>query len=99
MSKVCSMLVDRIREVHGLSSDNAVSKLLGCSRQNISQWRSTPKQMDDEVATRAAELAEIDPAEILALLNAERAKSPQTRDHWNRLAILAGSAMRSEVAA
>ena len=69
----------------GPASDYAISKLLGKPAGHITQLRHG-STFGDELAIKVAELLEIDPGEVMANMNAQRAKSAQARAVWERIA-------------
>lgn len=71
----------------GILSDYALAKLLGLTRQTISAHKSgSAKAFGDETGERIAQLLDLDPAYVLACLAAERAKRPDVRATWQRVA-------------
>ena len=96
-------LLDRLKAAQGISSDYALAKLLGISKQGISHYRTKSGQLDTSGVFRIAELLGMSHAETLAALasiEAERAKDEQTRATWQaRLKRLGGIAATVTVAA
>lgn len=96
-------LLDRLKAAQGISSDYALAKLLGISKQGISHYRTKAGQLDTSGVFRIAELLGMSHAETLAALasiEAERAKDEQTRATWQaRLKRLGGIAATVTVAA
>ena len=70
----------KLRE--NIESDYAVAKLLGVSRQSVSQYQLGKASFDDLTAVRAAELLGLNPLEVISAANAERAKSEDARRVW-----------------
>lgn len=81
--------LDSAKARRGLTSDYQLAKLLGVPTQRLSNYRSGRNQADDDTALQLAELCEIDPAPLLARIQAERSKSPRTRAAWLRISQLA----------
>ena len=84
---------DFVREIRvlygkkGILSDYALAKLLWLTRQTVSAHKSgSAKAFGDETGQRIAELLDLDPAYVLACLAAERAKRPDVRATWQRVA-------------
>lgn len=75
-------LLDAIRARRNLPSDYAAAALLGLTRSQVSRYRNGKDFMGDEVAQRAASLLDLDPAQVVAAVHAERATDPQTRQLW-----------------
>ena len=78
--------LEAIKQRHGVSSDYAVSKLLGVTRQSVSHYRRGVNGFEDLVALRVAELLELDPLAVIAARNAERAKRMDVRKIWEGVA-------------
>jgi transcriptional regulator with XRE-family HTH domain len=74
--------LDSIQVKYSLASDYAISKILGISRQAISNYRSGRGSLDDTVALRAADLLEIEPGIVLLDMYIERTRVDKTRDVW-----------------
>lgn len=75
-----------VRAKVGARSDYALIPVLGITRQTMTNYRQGRTGFDDRIALRVAELLEIDPARILADMQAERATSEQVRAIWQRIA-------------
>ena len=56
------------------------------TKQNISMLRNGESYFGDETARRVAEIIGIDPAYVIACANAERARDPQIKSVWLRMA-------------
>lgn len=63
-------------------SDYAVAKLLGESRSRISGYRTGRSHFNPEMCIRVAELLNLDPLEVIAAIEAEKAKTEKTRRFW-----------------
>lgn len=63
-----------------------ISVILNVSEPTVSRWKSGDRIPDDEQAVRLAELLGIDAGEVLAECGAARAKTPETRRAWERIA-------------
>lgn len=89
--KTTLQYIDAIKLRHGIESDYAVAKLLGVTRGAVSSYRVGRTFFDDLTALRAAELLGLNPLEVIAAANAERAKSDDARRTWtgvwDRLAV------------
>ncbi len=75
-------LLDLAKERQGGVTDYRIAKLLGISTQNMSNYRCARSTPSNPVAMRLGELAGVDPAEAVAFVNIERAKSPDERAVW-----------------
>ena len=96
-------LLDRLKAAQGISSDYALAKVLGITKQGISHYRTKSGQLDTAGVFRVAELLGMSHVETLAALaaiEAERAKDEQTRATWQaRLKRLGGIAATVTAAA
>jgi len=66
--------IERLKAVYHLPSDYAAAKKLGVTKQNISRIRNHGQTLDDRAAFEIAELLELDPAQVVAYMNLERAE-------------------------
>lgn len=67
--------LDAARSRAGLPSDYALAARLGATRAAVSSWRCGRKYPDALHAFRLAELADVDPARLVADLELQRAES------------------------
>lgn len=67
-------------------NDADIARQCGVSRPTVSRWRSGDRTPDDDEAVKLAELLGIEAGEILAECGAARAKTPETRRAWERIA-------------
>lgn len=79
-------LLDAIKARHHLTSDYALSRKLDISRQRISNYRAKRYSIDETLYFRVAELLDIDPAEVAAIVSAERARDAEVKRMWLRVA-------------
>lgn len=77
--------VDAVKIRLDLPSDYAIAKALGVSRQAVSQYRQGKASFDDLTAVRVAEILGLNPMEVIAAANRERAKSEDARRVWSGL--------------
>ncbi len=73
---------------HALRSDYGLAKKLGVRPSHISNYRNGRSCPDDKMAVRLAKLLDIDPLEIVAVANYNRAvrtENPVSRRLWQRL--------------
>lgn len=77
--------LDAIRAKLHISSDAALARALGVNRQTVSKYRHYSISMDDDVAARAAELLEIQPATVLLDMYAERTRDPRIKSIWEQI--------------
>jgi transcriptional regulator with XRE-family HTH domain len=69
----------------GIESDYALAKALGISHSAICGYRAGRSRIDDEVALSIAQILRLNPLEVIAQANAERAKTPEARARWEGL--------------
>lgn len=66
----------------GIESDYALAKRLGVTQSAVSSYRTGRSRIDDEVALTVAEILGVNPMQVIAAANAERAKTPEQRARW-----------------
>jgi hypothetical protein len=77
--------LDRIKAETEYDSDNKIAMHWGVSRQAISKYRMREgSTFSDEVALKVAELLGIDPMEVIASQNLERAKTRKVKEFWGK---------------
>lgn len=79
-------LLDRAKKAQGIESDYRLAQVAGVAKTAVTNYRSGRNAPDDEVAARLAELAGMNPESVIAELHAERAKTPEMRALWLRMA-------------
>jgi transcriptional regulator with XRE-family HTH domain len=84
--------LDDLKKKNDIPSDRQLAIFLGVSSQYINQIRHSPRSLSEEVAFSIASELKIDPAIVFAELRAERAKSPEIKEVWKRIAKIAGNA-------
>ena len=67
-------------------NDSDIARKIGATRSAVSSWRTGRRAPDDEEAIKLAELLGKEPGELLAECGAARAKTPATRQAWERVA-------------
>jgi DNA-binding transcriptional regulator YiaG len=67
-------------------SDYALAAYMGVTRQSVSKWNVGKGTMGDDLAVLIGETLDIDPAKVLADLNAERERDDRTKALWQRMA-------------
>ncbi|WP_454710700.1 helix-turn-helix domain-containing protein [Cupriavidus nantongensis] len=77
--------VDAVKIKLDLPSDYAIAKALCVTRAAISSYRTGRSYFDDLTAVRVAEVLGINPMEVIAAANRERAKSEDARKVWSGL--------------
>jgi transcriptional regulator with XRE-family HTH domain len=89
--------LDEIKRAAGVESDYAVAKLLRITASAISRWRLHKITFDTQVATKVARILNIEPLEVIAAAQYERAKDPDNRAFWLDEWIRAGGQSREEL--
>ncbi|WP_454902740.1 DUF3693 domain-containing protein [Variovorax gossypii] len=79
-------LLDRAKKAQGIESDYRLSKELGVVPTAVTNWRSGRSSPDDVIAAKLAEMAQQDPLSVIAELHAARAKTPDAKQLWLRMA-------------
>lgn len=77
--------LDEIKEKKGIKSDYALAKYLKTTKQTISRYRVEKNRIDDYMALKVAEALDINPLEVIAAANQERAKSAEEKAAWERI--------------
>lgn len=80
------LYLDEAVKTGAAENDSDIGRKIGATRSAISSWRSGRRAPDDEQAVKLAELLKKDAGEILAECCAARAKTPETRRAWERIA-------------
>lgn len=77
--------LDEVRKRLDLPSDYAAAKALGVTTAAVSRYRNGIGGFDDITAARVAEILDIDPLEVIAACNYERAKDARSRAVWETI--------------
>lgn len=80
-------LLDRAKKAQGIESDYKLAQELGVVQTAVTNWRSGRSHPDDERAAKLAEMAGQDPLSVIAELHAARAKTPDAKQLWMRMAM------------
>ena len=78
--------LQEVKKRHAVTSDYALSKLLDVSRQHVSNWMLGNNTLSDYAALKVADALGINPLEVIASMNAERAARIVEKQAWERLA-------------
>lgn len=79
-------LLDMYRETCSIASDSAMADALHVTRQGVHQWRKgLAWPSEDHIIAMAKAIGE-SPSTWLPLIAADRAKNPEARQVWLRLA-------------
>ncbi len=84
--KQISLYLDDLIRNGTVKNDSETARKMGLSRATISKWRSGDRTPDDDEAVKLAELLGREAGELLAECGAARAKTPATRQAWERVA-------------
>lgn len=79
-------LIDRAKKAQGIESDYKLAHVLGITQSAITNWNSGRSHPDDAIAARLAVMAGQDPSMVIAELHAVRAKTPEVKALWLRMA-------------
>jgi len=78
--------IDIIRKKHDIS-DYKTAQLLGISPARVSTYRcGKSKTFEDDISIKVAELLETDPAQIIAEMHKEKAKTRKEKNVWESIA-------------
>ncbi len=88
--KTTADFLDEIKELRNVQSDYAVAKILGVRHTNLSNYRHGRSHFDAAMCIKVAEVLNVEPAYIMACMEAERAKTDEIRKVWERAAKLLG---------
>jgi anti-sigma-K factor RskA len=86
-------LLERLKKLKNIESDYRTAKILGITHGTISNYRSGVSHADDRVAVLLADELGLDRFTTIARINAERAKKPEERAFWKRVATAAAFVM------
>lgn len=74
--------LDAVKNRYGIKSDYALAKHLGFNHTAVSGYRNGHRFFDDDAALTIATALELNPLEVIAAANAERAKTPEQKARW-----------------
>lgn len=74
--------LDACKEVLSLSSDYALAQRLDFPKQYVSYWRSGQKAPDAFACTKIAITLNLDPATVIADIQAQAEKNPKRAEFW-----------------
>lgn len=77
-------IVGAVRGLYG--SDRKAAPIFGVTQATFSDWHNGDAFPTDDYAIKMAELLKVDPAYVLAIIRADRAKSKKARSTWLRVA-------------
>jgi len=79
-------LLDKFKKANGITSDNACANALGVGRAAVSRWRNGDGHPDADLVAVMCDKTGENLAHWLPLIEAERARTPEVRKVWLRLA-------------
>lgn len=84
--KTISQLLDEIKEKHDLKSDYKLALFMGIGGGNLANYRHGKSLPDESACEKIAAALEIDPDVLIAQMNSTRAKTPEVKARWQRIA-------------
>ena len=78
--------LDAVQAKLNISSDYALSKALGVSRQAVSHYRAGKGSLDDSVARRVAQILDMHPGTVVLDMHIERTKDTEGKNLWQEIA-------------
>ena len=84
--KTIPEMLDQIKAKNGLKSDYKLALYMGIGEGNLANYRHGRSLPDERACEKIAAALEIDADVLIAEMNAIRAKSPDVRATWQRIA-------------
>lgn len=78
---------------HGGASDYRLAKILSVNKSSISALRNGKSFLGDDTAIKVAVELGLEAGYVLACIHAERAKAPELRTAWERVAVRVAAAV------
>lgn len=75
-------LLDRCRSALGAKSDYQLAQMLEINKARLSEYRSRKRVPDSYSCTRIAQALNLDPLELIALVEANTARNEVQREFW-----------------
>ena len=69
----------------GVKNDNQLMQAIGWGKSKVNNYRHNRQLMDNEAARQIAELINVPVMQVIADMEAERAKEKETRNAWKML--------------
>jgi len=79
-------LIDAAKAGASIESDYRLGKILGIGDSAIPNWKAGRAWPSQAHILRLAEMAEMDAGQVLAAIQAQKAKTPEEREAWKRIA-------------
>ncbi|WP_069107115.1 DUF3693 domain-containing protein, partial [Xylella fastidiosa] len=80
-----NILLDKVKEICSIESDNALAIKLGIQRQAISKIRREEMHLSDERIAELCDMANLDGGKWAASIRSEKAESPKERAMWESI--------------
>jgi transcriptional regulator with XRE-family HTH domain len=77
--------LDAVKDRLDLPSDYAIAKALNVTRAAVSSYRTGRSMPDDLVCARIAAVIGVEPMEVIAAINYQRAKNDDARSLWESI--------------
>jgi plasmid maintenance system antidote protein VapI len=77
--------LDLLKSKLGITSDYALAKAIGISKQAVSRYYTKGGSFDDDVAVKVAALLGKHPGLVMLDMHRERATNDKTRDLWEEI--------------
>lgn len=78
-------LIEAAKAAAGVPSNYRLAKVLGVTENTVANWKHGRTAPDDQMAVRLAEMAHLDPADVLPAMYALRTSDPALRSVWARV--------------
>src|SRR5258708_10293895 len=91
--KTTADFLDDLRARCTLPSDSKLALNMKWERQQLSRYRMGKSTFDDQTALKVAAALGIEPDYIMACMSAQRARTPETRSAWERIAAKVAAAV------
>ena len=91
--KTTADFLDDLRARHGLTSDNKLALHMGWQRAQLGRYRAKRETFSDQTALKVAAQLGIEPAYVMACMQGQRARTPETRSAWERIAAKVAAAV------
>lgn len=75
-------IIERVRARTDTGTNYAVSKALGMSQSNLARVLKGGSSLGNEACFRAAALLDMDPADVIAYVEEDRAPTPEKKEFW-----------------
>ncbi|MES2249225.1 MAG: hypothetical protein V4645_18235 [Pseudomonadota bacterium] len=80
-------LIAKAKKAQGIESDYRLAQVLGVVNSAVTNWQAGRSSPDDVMAAKLAEMAGQDPLAVIAELHAARAKTPDAKQLWMKMAM------------